>query len=90
LQKARDPVLNQLYKKTIEPYKDSTPVSSLEGLSHACNDSHFAFIYSVDSFGKHASDVACQLTHVPHAKIETLKGMATVKGSPYLGLFRHM
>jgi hypothetical protein len=47
-------------------------------------------MYSVDSFGKHATDVTCQLTQVTHAQIETLKSMATVKGSQYLGLFTHM
>jgi hypothetical protein len=47
-------------------------------------------MYSVDSIDKYAADMTCQLTLVSGAKIQTLKSMATVKGSPYLGLLKHM
>ncbi|XP_021924722.1 uncharacterized protein LOC110832218 [Zootermopsis nevadensis] len=46
-------------------------------------------MYSIDSIDKYSADVTCQLTAVPNAKIQTMKSMATVKRSPYLGLFRH-
>jgi hypothetical protein len=46
-------------------------------------------MYSLDSIDKYAANVTCQLTLVSRAKIQTLKSMATVKRSPYLGLFKH-
>jgi hypothetical protein len=46
-------------------------------------------MYSVDSVDKYSTDVTCQLTPVLGAKVQTLKSMATVKRSPYLGLFKH-
>jgi hypothetical protein len=89
-QNAKDPVLKQLYKQFIAPNKDSTPRSSMQGLLRACSDSQYVFIHSLDTFQKNAANLTCQLTPVPHAKVETLKSMAMVKGSPYLGLFRYV
>ncbi|KAJ9575647.1 hypothetical protein L9F63_007476, partial [Diploptera punctata] len=87
-QDAKDPVLEEIYTKIIAPYNRSLPTSSLEGLQRACSDPKYAHMHSLEEVVKYVRILKCQIMLAPHARIKTLKSMATVKRSPYLPLFK--
>jgi hypothetical protein len=85
-QDSSDPVMQQLYKRELEPNLDSLPRNKSEGFIKLCADPKYTF-FEADVYYKHLKShniIHCDAIEVPGAKTEKSFSMALRKGSPYL------
>ncbi|KDR16868.1 hypothetical protein L798_08610 [Zootermopsis nevadensis] len=85
-----EPALRELYLKQIASNPGDLPDSNLEGFRRVCSRHKYTFLSSLKYANRYAEEVPCKLSTITNAFIPETNGMALVKGSPYLGLFRQM
>ncbi|XP_021920429.1 glutamate receptor ionotropic, kainate 5-like [Zootermopsis nevadensis] len=91
-QKARDPILLDVYKKLIQPNEDSFVADDIEGLRNVCHSHNYAYVISIyNSIPALSKYIHCSITGVPEAYYSYTASIIITKDNPYKKLFqRHV
>jgi hypothetical protein len=89
-QKARDPVVLQVYNRLIKPHKDSFVEDDIKGLRNLCYLHNYAYLISVySSLPALSKYTHCSIIGVPGAYYAYTASITVTKDSPYKRLFQH-
>ena len=85
MQKAADPIIQEVYEKMLKPRLHSLPGNETEGFHRVCEKGNYAFFY--DRINK--EQPSCELVEVPRANIFFPISFFISKNSPYHRIFSH-
>jgi hypothetical protein len=90
-QGSSDQVMQQLYKRELEPKLNSLPTDSRDGFSRLCADPKYTFLESVVYYTvlKLQRIIGCDVVEVTETKKRESVSMAVRKGSPYTRFFNY-
>jgi hypothetical protein len=90
-QDSSDQVMQQLYKREIEPKLDSLPINSAEGFKKLCADPKYTFMESALYYKTLRSQkfIHCDVIGVPGTNLKESVSMVIRKGSPYMKFLNH-
>jgi hypothetical protein len=90
LQKAKDPVLAEVYHKLTKPHKDTLVADEVEGLWNICHLHNYAYALSI-SISPYAlsSHIHCNIIGLPHAYYPYAVSLIISKKCPFKRLFSH-
>ena len=89
LQDSKDPFMQEVYRKMIQPEMDSLPTNASEGFKRLCTRDKYAFFTAETDIESKKATLPCTLIRVPGTAIVTHLSMAVQKGSPYKGMLDH-
>jgi hypothetical protein len=90
-QDSSNQVMQQLYKRDLEPRLNTLPKNSAEAFSRLCSDPKYTFLESVMYYTVLNAQmfIPCDVMEVPETHKRERVSVAIKKGSPYTKIFNY-